>query len=80
MNERRMKKSPADACDASKKGCEKVSGERGNPGAGILMTQHGRPCQICRAPQPAVSNSNVIPGRAEREPGISRFSDAQLRI
>jgi len=24
--------------------------------------------------------SNVIPARAEREPGISRFPDAQLRI
>src|SRR5882757_3856566 len=42
--ERRMKKSPADECDASRE-----TGKRHSPGAGFSMTQHRRPCQILTA-------------------------------
>src|ERR1035437_2129688 len=44
MNERRMKKSPAGECDASRE-----SEERRSPGARFSMTQHRRPCQIWEA-------------------------------
>src|SRR5450755_538031 len=35
---------------------------------------------ICRSGRRIELFSSVIPGRAEREPGISRFPDAQLRV
>src|ERR1019366_7974632 len=44
MNERRMRKSPAGECDASRE-----SEERRSRGARFSMTQHRRPCQICEA-------------------------------
>src|SRR5258706_14081913 len=60
VNERRMKKSPADQCDASS--------------ATVIQALLFYATTSAAVPDlPRLFQSDVIPGRAKREPGISRF-------
>src|ERR1700730_2615080 len=73
MTKRRMKKSPADECDASRE-----TGKRHSPGACLSMAQHPWPCQI-RPPSvssfrdgPKDQTRNLeIPGSRCARPGMT---------
>jgi hypothetical protein len=73
MDERRMKKSPADECDATRERGVSAPWPRG---AVFSMPQHWRLCHICGAPIPPQTN----PASNKKGPLKQAFSVDNLSV